>query len=285
MRGEFVDLAGARLYYYAAGTRGAAEPVVLLHGLGTSGRLWSEVAPLLPSGRRLVVVDLLGHGRSDPPGSAGLSLSAHAARVVALLDALGIASACMVGHGMGGGIAQALAVTHPARVSHLALVGSIAFGDGLLRDLTVARALLPVLRHLPPAWLLSMVRGEMERGYADPSRAAHALDGFGRPFTTAAGRDVLRRHLLALDRRETRALGARLHEIPAPTAVVWGADDPLVRPGLGRRLAAAIPGATLDVVPGARHFLPADAPRPLADAIERLLARPTSPGARRSRAG
>lgn len=276
MRGEFVDLADARLYYYAAGSRGAGVPVVFLHGVGTSGHLWSDVVSLMPAGHRLVVVDLLGHGRSDPPRGRSLSLRAHAARIVMLMDALRIDRACIVGHGLGGGIAQEIALSHASRVSHLALVCSVAFDAWPARDLRLARFVMPLLRRLPPAWLLSMVRSDLERGYGDFARAAHALDKFGRPFTTADGRDALREHIMALDPAETRALAARLHEIAVPTSVVWGADDPFLPLSVGRRLAAAIPGATLDVVPGARHFLPEEAPRQVADAVGRLLLRGVS---------
>src|SRR5689334_22854738 len=110
MRGEFVDLGGARLYYYAAGTRGAGEPIVFLHGFPTSSHLWSDVVPLVPAGHRVVVLDLLGYGRSDRPLGRPVSIRAHAERVVELLDILGISYACFVGHDVGGGIAQWLAV-------------------------------------------------------------------------------------------------------------------------------------------------------------------------------
>jgi pimeloyl-ACP methyl ester carboxylesterase len=91
VRGEFVDLDGARLYYYAAGSRGAGEPVVFVHGFATSSHLWSDVVSLMPAGHRLIVLDLLGYGRSDPPAARALTLRAHAERVVALLDVLGVA--------------------------------------------------------------------------------------------------------------------------------------------------------------------------------------------------
>ena len=273
MRGEFVDLDDARLYYYAAGTRGAGEPVVFVHGVATSGHLWSDVVSLMPAGHRLIVVDLLGHGRSDPPRARPLSLRAHADRLVALLDALGVAAACVVGHGVGGGIAQSLAVHWPRRVSRLALVSSIGFRSWGGRDLTLARATLPITRRLPPAWLLSMVRSELERGYDDPPRATHSIDRFLRPFAGDDGRDALVRHIRALDPRETAGLVPRLRTITCHTAVVTGAADPFVPVALGRRLAAAIPGATLELVPGARHFLPEEAPRPVADRISELLRR------------
>ncbi|MEX2325322.1 MAG: alpha/beta fold hydrolase, partial [Gemmatimonadaceae bacterium] len=60
MRGEFVDVGGVRLYYYAAGTRGGGDPIVLLHGFATSSVLWRGLIPLLPPGRRIVAADLLG---------------------------------------------------------------------------------------------------------------------------------------------------------------------------------------------------------------------------------
>ncbi len=273
MRGEFIDLDGARLYYYAAGSRGAGEPVVFLHGFATSGHLWRDVVSLMPSGRRLVVLDLLGHGRSDPPGNYPLTLEAHAGRLVALLDALGISSACVVGHGFGGGVAQWLAVHQPERVSSLALVASIAFDRWATRDVRLARATLPVTRQLPPAWLLSMVRAEMERGYVDAFRASHAIDRYSRPFASDAGRDALVRHIAALDTQETRTLGALLGALTMPVTVVWGENDPFLPMALGRRLADTIPGATLDAVPGARHFLPEEAPRQVANSLTALFAR------------
>lgn len=273
MRGEFIDLDGARLYYYAAGSRGAGEPVVFVHGFATSGHLWRDVVSLMPAGRRLVVVDLLGHGRSDPPGRHALGLGAHAERLIALLDALSINSACIVGHGVGGGVAQAVAVRQPARVSRLALVASVAFNRWASRDVRIARIAMPIVRRLPPAWLLSMVRAELERGHVDPVRASHAIDRYARPFATDAGRDALVRHIAALDTRESSALGEQLGQLAMPVRVIWGAQDPFLPLSLGQRLAAAIPGASLDVVADARHFLPEDAPRQVADSITALLNR------------
>jgi pimeloyl-ACP methyl ester carboxylesterase len=127
VRGEFLDLSGARLYYYAAGTRGAGVPAVFIHGFPTSSHLWNEVIPLIPPGHRLVVLDLLGYGRSDRPGPRRVDAQAHAERVVEVLDELRISRACIVGHGMGGGVAQLIATQFATRVSHLCLVNSVGF--------------------------------------------------------------------------------------------------------------------------------------------------------------
>jgi pimeloyl-ACP methyl ester carboxylesterase len=189
------------------------------------------------------------------------------------MDALGIARACIVGHELGGGVAQAMVIGAPARVSRLALVDSVGFSGWPSRDVRAARALLRITRRVAPRWLLGVLRADLERGYEDSTRAVHSIDRFIRPFASEEGRETFMQHLRALDAGETRTLADRLGEIAIPTAVVWGAHDSFLSVKLGRRLAAAIPGATLTVVPGARHFLPEDAPRPLADAIAALLTR------------
>ena len=276
MRGEFVDVRGARLYYYAAGTRGAGEPVVFLHGFPTSGHLWSDVVAQMPAGHRLVVVDLLGFGRSDPPGDRPLTLRAHAERIVGLLDALGIASACIVGHDLGGGVAQSLALHWPARVTRLALVDSVAFDGWPTRDVRLARLLMPLLRYLPTSWLLPIVRADLERGYYDAVHATHSIDKYQRPFNSNEGRRVFLDHVAALDARETVLLGSRLGDIGVPTAVICGSHDPFLPMSLARRLAGQIPGATIDVLSGARHFTPEEEPREVAGILSDLLSRPLS---------
>lgn len=273
MRGEFVDVDGARLYYYAAGSRGVGEPVVFIHGFPTSSHLWRDVVPLVPEGHRVVVLDLLGYGRSDRPLARDLSIKGHAERVIGLLDALRITYASVVGHELGGGIAQYLAVRYPTRVARLALVDSVAFDEWPTRQVRLARATLPLTRHLPAGWLLSMVRSELERGYVTEDRATRSIDLYLKPFNQPEGRDVLVQHLQALDHGETTALQTRLKDIVAPTAVVHGAHDPFLPPAVARRLQEAIPGATLDIVPDVRHFTPEDAPETVATILARWLAR------------
>ena len=274
MRGEFLDLNGVRLYYYAAGSRGAGEPIVLLHGFPTSSHLWSDVVPLLPDGHRVVVLDLLGYGRSDT-AAAGVALDvrSHADRVVAVLDHLRINFACLVGHDLGGGIAQSVAVRSPHRVSRLCLIDSVAFDCWPTRAVKLARAMMPLTRHLPPSWIVTIVRSEMLRGYVDPEKGAHDVDVYLRPFLEESGRDALMQHLQALEASETQMLGARLKDVVSPTAIVWGEHDPFLPLSVGQRLHAAIRGSTLEVVPAARHYLPEESAQTVAAAIAKLLQR------------
>ncbi|MGQ0646760.1 MAG: alpha/beta fold hydrolase [Gemmatimonadaceae bacterium] len=273
MRGEFVDLGGARLYYYAAGTRGVGEPLVFVHGFPTSSHLWARVVPLVPKGHRVVVVDLLGYGRSDRPNGADVSIRGHTDRLLRLFDLLGIDHAAIIGHDLGGGIALRLALCAPARVSRLCLVDSVAFGAWPGRGTRLARATLPLTQHLPPSWIGTILRADLLRGYASSEHGAHSVDQFLRPFFEPGGVQALAAHLDALDARETVALEPRLRDLVAPTAVVWGAEDPFLPLSLGRRLQKAIPGATLDVAPRARHFVPDESPELVADVMTALLAR------------
>jgi pimeloyl-ACP methyl ester carboxylesterase len=188
MRGEFVDVGGTQLYYYAAGTRGAGDPLLLIHGCLTSSHLWSCVVPCLPEGHRTVIVDLLGHGRSDPPNGQALTAAAHADRLVRLLDTLGIERACLVGHGFGAAVARAV----PAeRVSHLALLNAVRLPYHLPAPLRGARL-------VPGSLLVRLARARIAAGYVDAERANRSLDHFMRPFVAPGGHAAMAAQLAAL---------------------------------------------------------------------------------------
>jgi pimeloyl-ACP methyl ester carboxylesterase len=227
----------------------------------------------MPSGHRLVVVDLLGYGRSDRPGKADVSIRGHAARMIELMDALRINYACVVGHDVGGAVALAMSLRAPPRVSKLALINSVAFDQWPSREVRMARAMLPLTRHLPPTWLLSVLRTDLVRGYTETSRAAHAVERYVRPFATDEGRDAFMRHLSSLDSADTESMTGRLKDIVCPTAVVWGAEDPFLPMGIGARLHQMIPHSTFDILPGLRHFVPEEAPDRVAGVLAGLLKR------------
>lgn len=276
MRGEFLDVAGARLYYYAAGTRGGGDPILLVHGVPASGRLWMDVVPLLPGGRRVVVLDLLGCGRSDRAHHESLTIPAQAARVVAVLDQLSVPRACLVGHGVGGAIAQWIAVHHAERISSLGLVSAMCYGGWPDARLRMLRVGLPVLRLLPPGMVFDVVRRRLAAGHADPHAAERSVDRYLRAYAGPAGRNTLLAHLRDLSAADTRALAPRLREIAVPAVVLHGERDPWCRLEDARRLAHDLRYASLETVPDAGHYLPDEAPQRVAGALTRLLTRPGS---------
>jgi pimeloyl-ACP methyl ester carboxylesterase len=227
----------------------------------------------MPAGHRLVVVDLLGYGRSDRPLSRPVDIRAHAVRILGLLDELRIRRACIVGHGIGGGVAQSVAIRARDRVSHLCLIDSVAFSRWLPFVARVTRATLPLVGLLPPTLVVGMLRRRLRHSYEDADRAARSIDFYLRPFSDAPGHDALLTHLRSLDTTETAELEPELASIAIPTAIVWGQHDGILPLSIGRRLQAMIPGASLDVIPGGRHFTPEEAPRVIADVIADLLRR------------
>jgi pimeloyl-ACP methyl ester carboxylesterase len=219
------------------------------------------------------VLDLLGCGRSDRPDGRAMTIHGHAERLLALLDALRIDRACMVGHGLGGAIAADAALTAPARVSRLCLINAICFDGWLTRPLRVMRALAPLLAHLPPAWVIAALHTSLAPGYLYRRSGAHSLALYARPYGSAEGRAAVLSQLAALDEGETGALGARLRAITAPTAIICGRDDPLVDREIGEQMHRAVPGSTLHVLDDTRHFAPEEAPEAVTEVLTGLLAR------------
>lgn len=198
MRGEFIDISGERIYYYAAGARGAGEPVILIHGFPTSSHLWLDVVAKLPTGHRIVVVDLLGFGRSDAPPKADYTIGGHGERLLRLLDALRIERACVAGHGTGGAIALWLGIKAPERVTRVALIGSSTSEGWFARDRTRARLFYDLVLRLPPSVWMPILRGTIARSYSDPERGKKSAEMYLTPFASAAGAKVLRKHIADL---------------------------------------------------------------------------------------
>lgn len=284
MRGEFVDLDGVRLYCYAFGQRGSGHPLVLVHGAFTSSHVWQDVLPRLPKGHRVLVLDLLGHGRSDPPGNHSMTVAAHAKRLEALLDVMGVRQAVLVGHGMGAAIAARVAHAQPDRVAQLMLVNPVLLAadprdatlTGRLRRLTW---FLPLWRRLSPSWLASALHYALLPCFANRDIGARALDVYLKPYRFRDGRDAACAQLEALrhsraDTVDALAAGA----LRCPTALVLGASDPLLSASRAERLNAALARATGEqlttlTLSGAAHIAPEEAPDRLGTAVGDLLTR------------
>ncbi len=123
---------GIALYYEDGG--GAGEPVVLIHGHSVDRRMWAaQWLALREAGFRVIRYDVRGHGRSSAPDT-GYTWPVYAADLCALLDALGVAAAHLVGFSMCGGIALQFALDHPARARSLALIDAAVPGFAYSAD-------------------------------------------------------------------------------------------------------------------------------------------------------
>lgn len=284
MRGEFVDVGGVRLYYYAAGTRGGGDPIVLVHGFGTSSMLWRGLIPLLPAGRRIVAADLLGHGRSDRPWNSALTAAAHADRLRGLLAELRIDRACFIGHDLGATVAHRFSHSWPALVSHLCLVDPPA-GRHWAASASVSQGAATMLGGPLSAFARGRIRARMISGYVNREAGTRSCARYLKPFSDSAGGVVLARHARALRMESFAANGAKGAAAGSssrssgaiPTAIVCGSLDPLSHPRKGRQLAAELPGASFHEIEGMGHFSPEEAPTRLSEIVRSFLSRGQSP--------
>lgn len=240
--------------------------VLLLHGAGMDRSVWALQAPRLGGrGVTALVPDLPGHGRSG--GEPTASVDALAAFVWNLADALGLRRLALVGHSMGALAALAAAASAPERVTGLALLG------GALA-LPVNAALLAAARD-EPARAAGLIAGwglGRRASLTGGGVPGASLDGAVRALLASARPGVLHADLAACAAYAGGAAAAA--RIACPTLVLIGAEDRMAPPRRGRELAAAIPGATSEVVPGAGHMPMLETPEPVALALLRLTARP-----------
>jgi pimeloyl-ACP methyl ester carboxylesterase len=266
-----VDLPQGRIAYEDRGPRDAPA-VVFVHGYAVAGDLWRETADaLVARGLRCVSPTLPLGAHSVPAGTTDLAPPRIAAMVAALLEALELDDVTLVGNDSGGAICQLVVDAHPERIGRLVLTNCDAFDRfppppfGGLLWLARARVLGPALR------------------LARATRAMHALfglltaRGFPREQVDAwlapylADRQVRREtdaFLARVDSADLVDAGARLHRFAGPVLLVWGADDVVFGTRDAHRLRDAFADARLVEVPGARTFLPHDAPDRLAELVE-----------------
>ncbi|MFH2006259.1 MAG: alpha/beta hydrolase, partial [bacterium] len=252
---------GVRVAHY---NQGQGPALVLLHGLATSCFLWRDVIATLKHRYHVVAPDLLGLGDSSGPMDADQSLSGQAAVVEGLMNRLELRDAVVVGHDLGGGVAQLMALERSRRVAGVVLVSSVAYDNWPVPVIKKLRR----LARWRPIWQAA-VRAGMTRslGFADQgfrrgvkypgSIDDQTIDEYLRPHRlSVSSREHLRRLLLALDNRETVLAGHRLGTLTLPALVVWGSDDAFLPVAWAHRLAADIRGARLHILNDCGHFVP-----------------------------
>jgi pimeloyl-ACP methyl ester carboxylesterase len=281
---------GLDIYYETVGDP-ADPPLLLIMGLGAQLIDWPAgfVEQLAGRGFHVVLFDNRDAGLSTAlddlgvpdvpaivggdPSSVAYLLADLAADAAALLKALGIERAHVVGASMGGMIAQQLVIDHPDVVASLASIMSTTGARGVGRPTPPAQAVL--LR--PPA----ADRAEAIANGLDTARV------IGSPAYPAPPAEIERRVSAKYDRgyrpagtlRQYAAIIASpdrtegLHDVAVPTVVIHGEDDPLVPMSGAVATAEAIPGAELLLIPGMGHDLPAQLWTRIADAIAANAAR------------
>ncbi len=238
-----------RLWYETAG-RADAPPLLLIMGMGFSSRAWGALPARLAEQYRVITFDNRGTGRSTGTG-IGFLVRDMADDAAAVLDGAGADRAFVFGISMGGMAALELALRHPERVRALVLGATFASwlksrkpSVPVVGDLVVGGALSRAGAH----GLLGHALVSMEHLRAD-------FEGFSSWISSAerASPRVLLQQMTAIT---FHGAADRLSKLTMPTLVLTGDRDRLVPAENSRRLAEAIPGARLVVLPGAGHCFP-----------------------------
>ncbi|MEA2908771.1 MAG: hypothetical protein QOJ15_852 [Bradyrhizobium sp.] len=269
----------------------AAEPMLLIMGLGAQMIHWDDdfcrqlaargfrvirfdnrdigKSSKMSGGKRLAPLELLKLRFLKIPVKAPYLLRDMAQDVTGLMDVLGIKSAHLVGASMGGMIAQEIAISFPPRVRSLT---SIMSTTGNPKDPPPTREAAAVLMAPPPTtkeeyferyaqtWKILRVGSFPQDEALDRARAERTFERGLNP--AGVGRQL--RAILASGSRKQR-----LASVKAPTLVIHGTVDPLVRPEAGKDTAASIPGAKLLMIEGMGHALPIPIWPQIIDAIDK----------------
>ncbi|MFC4053493.1 alpha/beta fold hydrolase [Actinomadura syzygii] len=271
--GEALSLPGGSVFVRQDGPRDAPA-LVLIHGLGGSTRWWDAVVPLLAKSHRVVRIDLLGFGRSAKPSGDGYAVGEQAQRVGVALDRLGVRRAIVVGHSTGGSVATALAERRPDLVSALALIDSGPRLDAFISDGFVGNLLfVPGVGQL--LWRFrtdGVVRRSLGTAFSRPGyEIPRALMDDVRATTyhslTATSREA--EHYL-----DERPLPDRLAPLGKPLLVIFGQDDRRWRASSAADY-RAVPGATIELMPGIGHSpMLEDPPRTAASLLKFAASHP-----------
>lgn len=231
---------------------GQGLPLVFVHGFPLSRGVWQKQIEALRSSYRVIVPDLRGFGDSESqPGPT--TMAQCAADLRALLQQLTTGPVVLIGHSMGGYVALAFARQFPEMLRGLVLVGTKA-GPDTVEAAAGRRAVAEKVKAEGVQVVVEAMAPKMLAAGNQDARMVAQVRSF---MATSKPAGVIGALLGMAERPDATAL---LAQIAVPTLVITGADDTLIPPAESERLAQAIRGAQLKVIPQAGHLVAFEQP-------------------------
>lgn len=282
-RPRYANANGWRMHYI---DEGEGDPVVLLHGNPTWGFLYREmIDPLVHSGRRVIVPDMIGFGLSEKPTrEQAHSLDGHVANLTALMRQLNLTRIMLVCHDWGGPTGLSFAMSNPERVRALTIMSTWAwplppaefhtriFPWRMMHAPLVGPYLLGKHRALAGRGIyLSVVDRKKFEGSVQAVYEAALPDPASRLLTWVWPRWIpLDENSRALERFQW--LEKKLSQCELPTLIIWGREDEVFDAAtFSERFKKMLPHAEGPILVTGRHFLQEDSGREIADLIHRFL--------------
>jgi pimeloyl-ACP methyl ester carboxylesterase len=255
---------------------GRGDPVLLLHGLGTSGYSWRHVAPELAKTHRVIALDLKGFGASDKPDDGRYSVRDQAAVVKAFIEQENLRNLTVVGHSFGGGVALALALSFAeeksGRLKRIVLLDTIAYKQPLpifFQLLLVPGVGQAGLTVIPPEVQIAQA---LEIAYYDDKKIpAASIIAYAQPLYAMDAKIALRRTVEQIVPPDIEEFSKRYSSIRLPTLIIWCEQDEIIPFAYGRRLAQDIRGATLHRISQCGHLPHEEQPEETLKALRSFL--------------
>jgi 3-oxoadipate enol-lactonase len=253
-----------QLYYEV---QGDGPPLLLLAGLGYDHWFWHKMVPGLAGQFRVILMDNRGIGRSDRPDGP-YTAQMLAADAAALLNELGVVKTAVLGHSMGGFIAQSLALDYPHLVSHLILAATNFGGPRHVPVTAEALAILMDTSGDPAERVRRGVAISCAPGFEQRQPGLLAeLVAYRQQNPLEAGPYQAQLAIGLALMSETAAFESRLPQVTAPTLILFGEHDKVVPPANADLLARQIPHSQIVLLPDAGHFFPLETPEAAVTAV------------------
>ena len=254
---------GTRIVYDIHGPKDASSRIVLVHSLAMERGFWHGVVAELAPQAAILALDCRGHGASDKP-KGPYTVELMADDVADVMTHAGWTSASVAGCSMGGCIALAAAIRHPARTTGLGLIDTTAWYGADAPKTWAERADAAIAKGLA-----SLIDFQLTRWFGDDFRAGNAA-------IVKRATDVFLANEVAAYAETCRMLGAAdlrggLAGIKVPTRIVVGEEDYATPVAMAAALNAGIAGSTLKVLTKARHLSPLERPAEVAAELRQLL--------------
>lgn len=258
---------GIDLYYEIHGESRADYPLVLIAGLGYSLWMWERMLPYLAQEQQVIVFDNRGVGRSSkPPGPYSAELLAD--DTADLIKGLGFTKAAVMGHSMGGFVAQALALKYPERIGHLILSATNFGGPRHVPITAEAMAVLSDVSSPPEERFRRGLLVSTAPGFAEANpqiieswleyRRQNPIEPAPYQAQMAIGLGLL---------TEAACFEKRLNQVSSPTLILFGEHDLVVPPANASLLAEQIPNSHVRILSKAGHFFPIEIPAEASRAV------------------
>lgn len=280
--GRHVDSPNGRIFLTEV--PGEAPPIVLMHGFPDDHRIYNKLLPALFP-RRAVAFDFVGYGRSERIDGADFSTETHSAEITAVLDALDIERAVLVGHDASGPDVVLYSLANPQRVAHLVLLNTVfgnrpsmklpemiqLFADTKLQTLADdmvgdPKQLLWLLQRQGMRWGLDANDPE---GIVRNSILPQFYGDEYQPNAVASIRAWCARLHGELDQQDKMVGNGFLEHLEIPVSIIWGGKDSYLNPSLATEIASLFPKPFIYLLPDGGHWPQHDRPHEVAELLKR----------------